>query len=71
MTAITTIEQSFIADEDQSAQLVSSLLQLLNDKAFNALSHTQKGRVLRVVAATRMCDTQDHAVWASDAEDES
>ena len=47
MTAITTIEQSFIADDEPLAQLTSALFQLLNNSAFDVLSHHSKNMVIR------------------------
>jgi len=46
MTAITTIEQSFIADDEPLAQLTSALFQLLNNSAFDALPHHSKSMVM-------------------------
>jgi hypothetical protein len=44
--AITTIEQSFIADDEPLAQLTSALFQLLNDAAFDVLPHHSINMVL-------------------------
>ena len=46
MKAITTIEQSFIADDVALAQLTSALFQLLNNSAFDVLPNHSINMVL-------------------------
>ena len=65
MKAITTIEQSFIADDVALAQLTSALFQLLNNSAFDALPHHSKSMVMwhvldhrEVIGLARVSDAE-------------